>query len=128
MNNDATNPPIFLKNEATPDSTVFASANPASTDASAGTGYAPNIFPDAHIPPSGQKQYTKPFYPVNAKNMDKKNTIDTTPEPDAHTDAFPHDNMTWQSPTPHIHWEIAILPPAPLVSQNPQKHKKVNDD
>ena len=41
MNNDATNQPVSLNNEATPDAAVFASATPALTaSAAAGAGAA----------------------------------------------------------------------------------------
>ena len=63
------NQPIFFNNESTPDN--------------AGAAYT--IVPDTHIPPSGKKQHTKPFYPENMKNMANKDTTDTTPAPDTPT-------------------------------------------
>ena len=84
MNDDATGWPVSLKNEATPNVTVFSSAATAPT---AAVGAASAIVPDAHIPPSGQKQHTKPFYPATTNNMTKKYTINTTPAPDTPTAA-----------------------------------------
>ena len=82
---DATDQPVSLNNEATLDVAVFAGTNPIPTAAS---GAASNIVSDAHIPPSGQKQHTKPFYPVNMDNMAKKDTIDTIPAPESPTTAL----------------------------------------
>ena len=76
--NKATDRPVSLNNEATPEAAVFAGAAPASTDATATA--ATTIFPDAHIPPSGGKLHTKPFSPVNMNNMYKKYRIKTTTE------------------------------------------------
>ena len=85
MNNDtcnnATDRPVSLNNEATSDATVFPSSAPAPTvSAVTFSGAASTIVPDAHIPPSGQKQHTEPFSPVNMKKMAKKEKIDTTPD------------------------------------------------
>ena len=85
MNNndrdDATDRPIPLNNESTPDAAVFSRAALAPTSA------ASVIVPDAHIPPSGKKQYTKPFSQVNTNKMSEKVTINTTPSPKALTTA-----------------------------------------
>ena len=80
--NNATNQPVSLKNKATPDATVFASAAPAPTSDAV---FASTIVPDAHIPLSGQKQHTKPFSPVRINKMENKDTMDTTPAPNAPT-------------------------------------------
>ena len=74
MNNGANVQPISLKNEANPDATFLVGATPVPT-----AGAASTIIPDAHIPPSGHKKQTKPFYQVNMKEMSKKDTIETTP-------------------------------------------------
>ena len=59
MNNnardDANKKPVPLKNQATPDSIVFASATTAHTSGAAADGIASTIVSHAHIPPSGQK-------------------------------------------------------------------------
>ena len=51
---DATDPPVSLNNEATPDSAIFSGTAPAST-ATAGAAVtafaASTILSDAHIPP-----------------------------------------------------------------------------
>ena len=73
---DTADRPISINNWFNSDATFFTSAAPAPT-ATAAT----SIVPDAHIPPSGQKQHTKPFSPLKIKNIDKKYTIDTTPKP-----------------------------------------------
>ena len=80
--NNAINWPVSLNNEATPYNAVFSGAAPTSTSA---TDVASTIVPDAHIPPSGQKQHTKPFYPVNMKKVAQKYTLGTTPAPYAPT-------------------------------------------
>ena len=74
MNNnaadDATNQPITLENESTPDATVFAAADPAATAAATSA-----IAPDAYFLPPGIKLDTEIFLKENTKNMDDKDTI-----------------------------------------------------
>ena len=81
MNNDAcddaTNRTVSLNNGNIPYSTVFDVVAPASTS---GAASASTVVTDAHIFPSGQKQHTEPFYPVNMKDMENKATIYTTLE------------------------------------------------
>ena len=60
--NDATDQPVSLNNEETPGATVFSVTAPAPTAGAAAGAVASTIVPDAHIPPSGQKQHTKPFF------------------------------------------------------------------
>ena len=66
MNNDAhddaTEQPVSFNNEATPDVAFSPRSNTAPTAGSAAA--ASIIVPEAHIPPSGQKQHTKPFSPI----------------------------------------------------------------
>ena len=119
--------PISLNNEATPDASIFAGAAPAPTS----TVIASIIVPEAHIPPLGQKQHTKTFSPVHMKKMAKKDTIDTTPAPDALTAALA--DTSAQSPgltvsNSRIHWEIEIFPPAPSAPKTQKEEKKKNYD
>ena len=91
--NDATNEPLYLDNDATPDAAIFDGAAPSPTfDAASGTTSTAvsTIVSDAHISPSEQQQHTNPFYPVNMKNMAKKDTINPTPVPEFPT-AVPSD-------------------------------------
>ena len=81
---DAADPPFYLNNEANPDSAVFSGAAPAPTAAALTTS---TIVPHAHISPSGQKHHTKQFSPVNTNKNPNKDTIVTTPVPDAPTAA-----------------------------------------
>ena len=59
MNNDsqedATNEPIYLNNEATPGASVLNGAATDPTIATAAAAANSTIVPDAHIPPSGGK-------------------------------------------------------------------------
>ena len=54
VRNEATNLPVSLKNEATPDAAVFPRATPA-PNSGAATAAASAIVPDAHIAPLEQK-------------------------------------------------------------------------
>ena len=65
-------PPICRRFPAT------ATATTASTDAADASA----IIPDAYFIPSGLKLYTELFKKGNINNMDDKDTIDTTPDPD----------------------------------------------
>ena len=69
-----------LNNESNPDTAIFTCTVPTDVAANAST-----IVPYVHIPPSGQKQHTKPFYPMKMNNMSKEDTIYTTPAPNAPT-------------------------------------------
>ena len=84
---DSTNRPIYLNNEATSFAAVFYGTAPAPTVPAIAIAAASNIVPDAHIPLSGGNQHTNPLSPVNMKKMDKKDTINTTPSPNARTAA-----------------------------------------
>ena len=63
VRNESTNRPVSLKNETTPDTAIFSVFTPTPTSSTAVVA-ASTIVPDAHIPPSGQKQHTKPFSPI----------------------------------------------------------------
>ena len=54
---DATNQTVSFKNEYTPDAAIFSGSAPAPT----ATSSVSTIFPDAHIPPSGQKTHEAIF-------------------------------------------------------------------
>ena len=82
--NNATKQPASLKNEATPDTAVFAGAAPPPTYSAAASS---TIVPDAHIQPSGQKQHANPFSAVNMKRMANKYKKFTTPATDTPTAA-----------------------------------------
>ena len=79
--NGATNRPVTTDNEATPDASVFAAANPATTT----TAFSYTIYDDDHLIPLGGKLDTEIFLKGNIKNMDDKDTIDTTLAPDTDT-------------------------------------------
>ena len=84
----ATGRSTYLNNEANPDAEFLSSASPSPTVEVAALAVAvvtSAIVPDAHIPPSGGKQHTKPFSPLNMKKMTKREKIDTTPAPDTLT-------------------------------------------
>ena len=72
--NDPTEQPVSLKYEVIPDATVFSGDTPAPTATAASVS---TIVAGDHIPPSGPKRQTKPFYPVNMKNITKKYPICT---------------------------------------------------
>ena len=76
--NDVIDRPVTLGNEAIPDAAIFAVAAPAATVAAAA-----DIAPDAHFLLSELKLDTEILSKVNIKNMDVKDTIDTTPVPDS---------------------------------------------
>ena len=118
MNNDdcnnATNQPVSLNNKYNPYTAVFDIASPAPTYGAIATAAvdatvaaaASTIVPDAHIPPSGKKQYTKLFSPVNMNKMANKDTIYTIPALEAPTPlllTLLPDPLDLKSPTPHIH-------------------------
>ena len=116
---DATNRPVSPINEATPNDDVFPGATAAST-----------IVPDAHILPSGQKQLTKPFFqwkwrvwPIRTKSTPSLQPISMLLPPTP-----PPNPLAWQSLTPHIHWEIAISPPAPSAPKISKKAKQTSYD
>ena len=92
MNSDAcdgaTKRPVSLKNEATPDASVFSGATPAPT-----AGAASTTVPDDYILPTGQKLHTKPFYPLNTNKIAKKDTVNNILEPDS-TTAAPADTIS----------------------------------
>ena len=94
MNNDghedATDQPVSLNNESNPDAVVLPVPllPPLTRSAAAGAGGASTIVPDAHIPPSGQKQHTKKFYAVKTKEMSNKEKVYTTLASDAPTDTL----------------------------------------
>ena len=80
----ATNRPITLNNESNLDNSVFSDTAPDATAVVAAT----DISPDAHLLPSGIKLDTQIFSKGNIKNMDDKDTIDTTTDynvPEANT-------------------------------------------
>ena len=80
-------PTNLSTSEMNPSQTLkfFSGVDPSPTDVTGAA--ASTIVPDAHTPPSGVKQHTKPFYPANMKEMAKKDKIDTTPAPNAPTGA-----------------------------------------
>ena len=123
---DPTEQPVSLKYEVIPDATVFSGDTPAPTATAASVS---TIVAGDHIPPSGPKRQTKPFYPVNVKMMSKKYTIYTTPESEATTsapnDASARSSDLTVSNSPYL-WEIAISPPAPSAPK--KKPKTPNDD
>ena len=70
---NATDQPTTLNNGSNPDAAIFDGATPSPTDsANAGTRYASNIVPDVHIPPSGQKNHTKPSEHTHQSRRDRE--------------------------------------------------------
>ena len=135
MNDDArdgaNNLPVSIKNEATPDASIFTWAAPALTSGTAAAAAAAaagsTIVHDAHIPPSGGKQRANPFSPVNLKNMAKVDTIDTTPESDTSADAYTDASAQYPdlkvSKSPYS-LRNRNFPTSSISTKKPQKDKK----
>ena len=83
--NNATNWPITLDNESTPDSTVFDATAPASTTSAA----AAAISPDSDFLLSGLKLNTDLFKKGNINNMADKDKMDSTLAPNKVNDYNP---------------------------------------
>ena len=141
---NTTDRPVFLNNKTHPDPAVFAGAAPAPTygtgdgtgtgaapaptyGTGAGTGAASTIVLDAHVPPSGKKHHTKPFYPTKMNNMAKKDTMDTTPTLDAPTtapvDAFDQSPGLTFSNSPYS-LRNQKFPTSSISTQKPLKKEK----
>ena len=77
--NEATNQTSTLDHEATIDAIFFASVAPAAT----ATAVVSTISPDDHFLSSGLKMDTEIFSKGSINIMANRDTIDTTPSPDA---------------------------------------------
>ena len=115
--NDAIDRPVTLDNEATPDAIFFVVAAPAVTAAA--------IAPDAHFVSSGLKLDTEIFSKRNIKNLADKDTIDTTPDPnandsDTHYAAAQYDGST----DSNYLYSLRNHKPPPLLHQHHEKSEK----
>ena len=119
---NANNWPVSLNNEAIPYDAGFNGTTTALTATAVST-----IIPYARIPPSIQKQYTKPFSPVNMKKMANKYTSNTTPAPDAIT-ATPVDASSQSSGLKVSNSPYSLInrnfPSRSISTKNLKKEKK----
>ena len=129
MNNNschyATKQTVSLNNESNPGAVVFDGAHTAPTSNSGGS--TSTIVPDSHIPSWSQNitprhflQWTWRRWPRSTQSTPP---LYPTPPPPLSLTFLPNP-LDWNSPTPHIHWEISISPPDPSAPTPPQKREK----